>query len=206
MRCLVTAGPTREPIDPVRFLSNRSSGRMGYAIAAALRARGHEVILVSGPVALDAPAGVARVSVETARQMLDECLRVWPGCDALFAVAAVADFRPAHAAERKLKRGAGEGGTLELVANPDILAILAQDKQQRLVIGFALESEPGEGEARRKLAAKNLDYICLNGPEAQGAERSTLVLIGRDGSVAAFGPDRKEQLAEALCARVLRAE
>lgn len=204
MRFLVTAGPTREPIDPVRFLSNRSSGRMGYAIAAALAARGHGVALVSGPVALAAPRGVERIDVETAREMLAACEREWPGCDGLFAVAAVADFRPATVSERKLKRGAGEGGTLELVPNPDVLATLAAAKGDRLVVGFALESEPGEAEARRKMADKGLDFVCLNGPEAQGAERSGLLLLGRDGSSARLGPAAKPELAEALCERVLK--
>lgn len=203
MRFLVTAGPTREPIDPVRFLSNRSSGRMGYAIAAALRARGHEVTLVSGPVALAAPAGVEFVSVETAREMLAACERAWPECDGLFAVAAVADFRPAAESPRKLKRSAGEGRTLELVPNPDVLATLAACKGARLVVGFALESEPGEAEARRKLTAKHLDFVCLNGPEAQGATASALRVLGRDGSATTLGPAGKAELAEALCGLVL---
>ncbi len=206
MRCLVTAGPTREPLDPVRFLSNRSSGRMGYAIAAALRARGCEVILVSGPVDLAAPDGVTCVRVETALEMLAACERVWPTCDALFAVAAVADYRPAQASERKLKRAAGEGRVLELVPNPDILATLAKSKGSRLVVGFALESEPGETEARRKLSAKNLDFVCLNGPSAQGSEVSSLLVISRDGKVLSLGPETKKVLAEALCARVLEAQ
>ena len=205
MRFLVTAGPTREPIDPVRFLSNRSSGRMGYAIAAALRARGHAVTLVSGPVALAAPAGVDCVPVETAREMLAACERAWPACDGLFAVAAVADFRPAETSARKLKRAAGEGRSLELVPNPDVLATLASTKGARLAVGFALESEAGEEEARRKLAAKRLDWVCLNGPAAQGAESSALLVLGRDGSRTALGPARKEELAEALCGLVLAA-
>lgn len=203
MRFLVTAGPTREPIDPVRFLSNRSSGRMGYAIAAALRARGHEVTLVSGPVGLAAPPGVTRVEVETAREMLAACARVWPECDGLFAVAAVADYRPAETSASKLKRSAGAGRILELLPNPDVLATLARDKGARLAVGFALESERGEAEARRKLADKNLDFVCLNGPEAQGAEAAALLLLERDGGAFPLGPAPKERLAELLCARVL---
>ncbi|MDA1259151.1 MAG: phosphopantothenoylcysteine decarboxylase [Planctomycetota bacterium] len=203
MRFLVTAGPTREPIDPVRFLSNRSSGRMGYAIAETLRAQGHAVTLVSGPVSLPVPEGVECIRVETALEMLAACQAVWTECDGLFAVAAVADFRPAEASERKLKRSAGEGRVLELVANPDVLAALAAVKGKRLVVGFALESEPGVEEAHRKMSAKHLDYVCLNGPAAQGAEVSTLVVLGRDGSAVVLGPDLKKRLAEALCARVL---
>lgn len=198
MRVLVTAGPTREPLDPVRFLSNRSSGRMGYAIAAALRAEGHEVVLVSGPVELAAPAGVERVQVETALQMLAACERAWPRCDALYAVAAVADYRPASAAADKLKRSAGEGRVLHLVENPDVVATLAASKAGRRVVGFALESRDGEAEARRKMLAKGLDFVCLNGPEAQGAAQAALVLLGRDGARSALGPLPKEELARAL--------
>ncbi len=198
MRFLVTAGPTREPLDPVRYLSNRSSGRMGYSIAEALEAAGHEVVLVSGPVDLAPPAGVERISVESAREMLAACARVWPSCDGLFAVAAVADFRPAEAAPQKLKRSAGDGFTLELVPNPDVLATLAAVKERRLVVGFALETAPGEAEALRKLGTKNLDYVCLNGPEAQGAAFSTLLVLGQDGSRTVLGPAPKRRLAELL--------
>lgn len=203
MRLLVTAGPTREPIDPVRYLSNRSSGRMGYALAAALRAAGHEVALVSGPVALAAPAGVELHRVETALEMLAACQKLWPACAGVFAVAAVADYRPIRYAGRKLKRRAGEGRILELAPNPDILATLAAEKNGRLAVGFALESEDGEMEARRKLEQKNLDFICLNGPEAQGAESSSLVLISRDGARQELGPLPKEELARVLVQKVL---
>ena len=203
MRFLVTAGPTREPLDPVRYLSNRSSGRMGYAIAAALREAGHEVELVSGPVALPAPAGVARHDVETALEMLAACERLWPACDGLFAVAAVADYRPASVSARKLKRAAGEGRTLELVPNPDVLATLAAAKGRRLAVGFALESGDGEAAARGKLETKGLDFVCLNGTEAQGAETASLLLIGRSGLRAMLGPSPKAELARALVRAVL---
>jgi phosphopantothenoylcysteine decarboxylase/phosphopantothenate--cysteine ligase len=197
-RVLVTAGPTREAIDPVRFLSNRSSGRMGYSVARALRDAGHEVVLVSGPVQLRAPQGVTTLQVESAREMLAACQAEWPRCAALFAIAAVADYRPKQASRQKLKRHAGEGQSLELIANPDIVATLAKRKAGRLVVGFALESQNGEAEARRKLQAKKLDFVALNGPEAQGAETSRLVLIGGDGSRRALGPATKPSLARAL--------
>jgi len=198
MRFLVTAGPTREPLDPVRYLSNRSSGRMGYAIATALREAGHQVVLVSGPVALAAPPGVERHMVETALEMLAVCQRLWPVCDGLFAVAAVADYRPVLCAEHKLKRQAGEGKSLELAPNPDILATLAESKERRLTVGFALESRDGEAEARRKLEQKHLDFICLNGTAAQAAESSSLLLLGRDGTRKVLGPLPKEELARLL--------
>lgn len=197
-RVLVTAGPTVESLDPVRFLSNRSSGRMGYAVARALLARGHEVVLVSGPVSLRAPAGVTHVGVESAREMLQACRAFWDDCDALYAVAAVADYRPKRTARHKLKRHEGEGQVIELTANPDIVRTLARRKQKRLVVGFALESRRGEAEARRKMLAKKLDFVALNGPEAQGAERSSLLVLGRDGSRVALGPATKPSLARGL--------
>lgn len=197
-RVLVTAGPTVEALDPVRFLSNRSSGRMGYAVARALLARGHEVVLVSGPVSLRAPAGVKHVGVESAREMLQACREHWDNCDALYAVAAVADYRPKRAARHKLKRHEGEGQVIELTPNPDIVRTLACSKQERLVVGFALESRRGVAEARRKMEAKKLDFVALNGPEAQGAEQSSLVVLGRDGSRVDLGPAAKASLARGL--------
>jgi phosphopantothenoylcysteine decarboxylase/phosphopantothenate--cysteine ligase len=203
MRFLVTAGPTREAIDPVRYLSNRSSGRMGYAIARALLDAGHEVVLVSGPVALSPPAGAHLEAVESAREMLAACLQHWPGCDAVIAVAAVADYRPAECHGGKLKRRDGEGRTLELLPNPDVLATLAADKGERLAVGFALESEDGERHALDKLRRKNLDFVALNGPEAQGAETSSLLLLGADGSRRPLGPASKPELARALVTAIL---
>lgn len=199
-RVLVTAGPTREPIDPVRFLSNRSSGRMGYGIAQALLDAGHEVILVSGPVQLPAPQGATVVAVETAQEMLAACQQHWPTCDALFAVAAVADYRPAHPADQKLKRHEGEGQHIELVANPDIVATLAREKGSRVVVGFALETQHGEDEALRKMKAKGLDFVALNGADAQGAEASSLLLLSTDGARQFLGPLPKSELACRLVA------
>ena len=198
MQVLVTAGPTREPLDPVRYLTNRSSGRMGYSIARALRDRGDRVILVSGPVKLRPPKGVKVVSVETAREMLAACREHWERSKALVATAAVADFRPAQYSTAKKKRGASEKMRLDLVANPDILATLARRKGSRVVVGFALETGDGSAEARRKLHDKRLDWIALNGPEAQGAERAKLRIFGADGSEQVIGPSRKDALARSL--------
>ncbi|MFQ5749414.1 MAG: phosphopantothenoylcysteine decarboxylase [Planctomycetota bacterium] len=205
MRVLVTAGPTREPLDPVRFLSNRSSGRMGFAVARALRDRGHEVVLVCGPTALEPPSGVECVRIGTATEMLAACREHWPRCQALFAVAAVADWRPARVGARKLKRGAGGACTLELVPNPDILATLAREKGARLAVGFALESGDGREEARRKLREKNLDFLALNGPEAQEAAVSRLWLLDARGGERELGPAPKEELARGLLEAVLPA-
>ena len=201
VRVLVTAGPTREPLDPVRYLSNRSSGRMGYAVAAALLEAGHEVVLVSGPSALPAPSGATLRRVETAEEMLAACKEHWPDCGALIAVAAVSDYRPAQASASKLKRGA-EARSLELIPNPDILATLAREKGDRLAVGFALESGDGRQEAQRKIQDKCLDFIALNGPEAQGAHAASLLVLGADGSERALGPAPKERIAIELVAAV----
>ncbi|RMH05202.1 MAG: phosphopantothenoylcysteine decarboxylase [Planctomycetota bacterium] len=201
MRLLVTAGPTREDLDPVRFLSNRSSGRMGYALAAALRDLGHQVILISGPVERPAPAGVERVAVWSAREMLAACRRRWPEADGLAAVAAVADYRPARRARGKLKRRPGEPIRLDLVPNPDIVATLARRKGRRRVLGFALESGRGLERARRKLVEKNLDWIALNGPEAQDADQAEILLLDAIGVPLAIGPAPKAELARELAQR-----
>lgn len=203
-RFLLTAGPTVEAIDPVRFLSNRSSGRMGYALAASLQQRGHEVILVSGPVHLPAPEGVRRIMVESALEMLAACEAEWPQCEAVIGVAAVADYRPKQAGEQKMKRTEGEGLTLELEPNPDILKTLASQKGARLAIGFALETQNAEAEAQRKRTAKNLDYLILNGAEAQGSEASEVVLFGADATRHPLGPAPKAVLADALLDIILQ--
>jgi phosphopantothenoylcysteine decarboxylase/phosphopantothenate--cysteine ligase len=200
-RFLVTAGPTREAIDPVRYLSNRSSGKMGYAICDALIASGHQVVLVSGPTSLTAPASVDFVAVESALEMLDACQQHWGRCDAMFAVAAVSDYRPASTHEQKMKR-VEDSLSLELVANPDIVKLLAADKGQRLVIGFALESENGLQHARDKMVSKNLDFVCLNTPQAQGADVSELTLIS-DTAQWLLGPCSKPSLATKLVEAIL---
>lgn len=194
-RYLITAGPTREAIDPVRFLSNRSSGRMGYALAQDLASRGHEVMLVSGPVSLACPEGVRRIQVESALEMLESCIQEWPFCDGVIGVAAVADYRPKQISSQKLKRQAGEDLVLELEPNPDILATLASTKGQRLAVGFALETHNAEAEALRKMSAKHLDYLILNGVEAQGATSSKVELFHCKGERVVLGPADKKQLA-----------
>lgn len=197
-RFLVTAGPTREALDPVRYLSNRSSGRMGYAIAAALLELGHSVDLVSGPVSIAAPSGAQLIEVESALEMLEAARKCWPHCDGIFGVAAVADYRPADLSVSKLKRQAGEPITLELTPNPDILATLAAEKAGRLAVGFALEGDHMEQEALRKLQAKNLDFVALNGIAAQGAVESAITLFdGTDGRWR-LGPAEKSELARQL--------
>ena len=162
MNVLVTAGPTREFLDPVRFISNRSSGKMGYALAAAARGAGHCVVLVSGPVALPPPRGVTVVPVITAREMLAVLRRHVSACDVLVMAAAVADWRPRRAGRRKLKKRAGPP-RIAWEATPDILQTLAPRKRPGQVFcGFAAETHGLAREARRKLRAKKLDVIAAN--------------------------------------------
>lgn len=158
---LITAGPTREPLDPVRFLSNRSSGRMGFGLAAETAARGARTILVAGPVHLPTPPGVERRDVETALEMQAEVERHAPQADLVVMTAAVADFRPVAPASQKLKKRAGKPA-IELQANPDILAGLAQLAPEAVRVGFAAETRDLESEAARKLAAKGVDFIVGN--------------------------------------------
>ncbi len=164
---LVSAGPTEEPIDAVRFLSNRSSGKMGYAVAEVARELGAKVILVSGPTALDAPAGVERVAVRTAEEMRAAVLSRSEGADIVVMAAAVADYRVAEPSAGKLKRTGPR--TVELLPNPDILAELGSDKRGRFLVGFALEVESCMANASKKLETKQADLIVLNNPMDAGS-------------------------------------
>ncbi len=182
-RAVVTAGPTVEAIDPVRLLTNRSSGKQGYAIARALAQLGAEVTLVSGPTGLPAPAGVNRIDVESARDMLAACQSALPADVAVF-VAAVADWRPDEAFGVKLKKGKDGPPSLHLVENPDILATLAASGPQRptLVVGFAAETNDVEDHARAKLARKGCDWIIANDvsqPGVMGGEENAVLLISK---------------------------
>ncbi|KCZ91330.1 bifunctional phosphopantothenoylcysteine decarboxylase/phosphopantothenate--cysteine ligase CoaBC [Hyphomonas jannaschiana] len=184
--CVVTAGPTREPLDPVRFLSNHSSGRQGYAIAGALAAEGARVTLVSGPVAIDPPHGVDLVKVETARQMLKAVEEALPA-DVFVSVAAVADWRPARAATKKLKiKGAGSATpSMELAENPDILRTISNKRKHRpsLVIGFAAETNDVEEHAAAKLKRKGCDWIVANdvSGDVMGGTENEIALVTQDG-------------------------
>ena len=160
-RILVSAGPTREALDPVRFLSNASSGKMGYALAEACRDLGAAVTLVSGPVSLAAPAGVDLVRVESAEAMLKACTKAFAACHAFVACAAVADFRPLAAAPQKVKKS-GAQRLLRLAPNPDILLTLSKSKGKRILVGFAAETEALLANAKKKLAAKRLDLLVAN--------------------------------------------
>ncbi|MEG1662120.1 MAG: bifunctional phosphopantothenoylcysteine decarboxylase/phosphopantothenate--cysteine ligase CoaBC, partial [Clostridiales bacterium] len=166
-KILVTAGPTYEYLDPVRFIGNRSSGKMGYAMAEAARNAGAEVCLISGPTALAAPRGIRCVPVVAAEEMYQACLKEYPTTNIVIMAAAVADYRPADYLTHKIKKG--EEQMLRLTANPDILATLGKDKGDRLLIGFAAETDNVVAYARRKLQQKNLDMIIANNVGESGA-------------------------------------
>ena len=203
-RVLVTAGPTYERIDSVRFIGNYSSGKMGFALAEALARRGTEVELVTGPTALKCQNPlIHRTDVESAREMYAAATSLFGGCQAAILSAAVADYRPEHAADHKLKKQGSEGMTLTLVQNPDILATLGKMKQplQRL-IGFALETDNEEHNARVKLEKKNLDYIVLNSLRDAGAgfgvDTNRVTIIGRDGTLHRTPLMSKSQVADEI--------
>jgi phosphopantothenoylcysteine decarboxylase/phosphopantothenate--cysteine ligase len=201
-RVLVTAGPTREYVDPVRYLSNESSGLMGFEIARAAAERGDEVVLVAGPVHQPTPEGVTRVDVVSARDMLAALQEHFPACDVLFMAAAVADWRPKRrlAGKWRKKDGGTETATLELVKNPDLLATLGRRKGERLVVGFALETGNGRRRALAKMRRKNTDYVVLNDASALGATRTTVTVLGRDGSERAIAGRTKAYVAAQLVA------
>jgi len=169
VRVLVTAGSTRESLDPVRYLTNRSSGKMGYALAEEAALRGAEVTLVSGPANLHAPEGIHLHQVLTASEMRDTVMQQWDQNDILIMAAAVADYSPDHTADQKIKKSQ-ETWQLSLHRTPDILAEAAAQKGDRFVVGFALETQDGLRQAKDKLTQKNLDLICLNNPLEEGCD------------------------------------
>jgi phosphopantothenoylcysteine decarboxylase/phosphopantothenate--cysteine ligase len=203
-RVVVTAGPTHEPIDPVRFLGNRSTGKMGFAIAARAARRGAEVTLIAGPTSLPTPSGVTRVDVETALQMREATLARVGGAALVVMTAAVADYRPATAATEKLKKDAlGESPALALTQNPDILRELAG--RAPVVVGFAAETEDVERHAAEKLRDKGCDLIVANDVSERGSgfgsDTNRVVLLGRDGSVERLPQLAKDDVADRILDR-----
>jgi len=204
---LITAGPTCEDLDPVRYLSNRSSGKMGYAVAEAAARRGAKVSLVSGPVNLEIPAGVGRVAVRTAEEMRHAVLERLPESTIVIFAAAVADYRPVETQTEKMKRNR-EPLTIHLEPTPDILAEAAQTKGDRLIVGFAAETEHVAENARKKLAAKNADLIVANDVTAEGAgfdhDTNIVTLFSRDGRDLALPKLSKSAVAQRILDEVLR--
>jgi phosphopantothenoylcysteine decarboxylase/phosphopantothenate--cysteine ligase len=204
---VVTAGPTCEDVDPVRYITNRSSGKMGYAVAEAAARRGAKVFLVSGPVTLDTPAGVERIDVRTAEGMRRAVSERFPSSTIAIFAAAVADYRPAEAQPQKIKR-LKEPMTLRLEPTPDILAEAAQAKGDRLIVGFAAETDQVADNARKKLAAKNADLIVANDVTAEGAgfdhDTNIVTLFSRDGRDLALPKLSKSEVAQRILDEVLR--
>jgi phosphopantothenoylcysteine decarboxylase/phosphopantothenate--cysteine ligase len=204
-KVLVTAGPTYEPIDPVRFIGNRSSGKMGFALAAAAAQRGAEVTLISGPVSLRTPRNVRRIDVETAREMADAVEKEFPSTELLVMSAAVADYAPKTAATQKIKREQSGSMTIDLVSNPDILRAAGERKTHQTIIGFALETDNGMEHARKKLAAKHLDMIVLNNALEEGAgfgtDTNAVTLIMPAGEPESIPVQPKIDIAHHILAR-----
>jgi phosphopantothenoylcysteine decarboxylase/phosphopantothenate--cysteine ligase len=200
---LVTAGGTREPLDPVRFLGNRSSGRQGYALARAAIARGAEVTVVAANVALPDPAGAKVIRVGTAGEMRDAVRAAAISADAVIMVAAVADFRPATTSQTKIKKTGAEPEPVALVRNPDILAELAHDRPRpgQVVVGFAAETDDVLANGRAKLAAKGADLLVVNevgDGRGFGTTDNAATLLGADGSVVDVPMGSKDRLADAI--------
>lgn len=199
-RILVTAGPTHEPIDPVRFIGNRSSGKMGFAIANELAAQGADVLLVTGPVSnLSLSSGIERINVETAAEMAEASKKHWPDCHAAICAAAVSDFRPAQKHNRKIKKE-GFSGLLEMEPTEDILAALgASKKDGQVLVGFALETDDTIANARKKLTEKNADMIALNSLRdegvAFGSEKNKITLLVKSGEIFSFELKSKQAVA-----------
>ena len=203
---VVTAGPTCEDLDPVRYLTNRSSGKMGYALAEAAARRGARVFLISGPTRLDSPQGVEFISVRSTKQMQAAITEHLPQATAVIMAAAVADYRPVTLETKKMKRGEGRV-TLELEPTPDILAGIARDKGERIVVGFAAETDHVAEHARAKLESKQADVIVANDVTAEGAgfdhETNVITLYSRDGSEKAFPRMPKIDAAHRILDRIL---
>ncbi|MBM82368.1 MAG: flavoprotein [Planctomycetaceae bacterium] len=197
MRVLITAGPTREYLDDVRYLSNSSSGRMGYAVAESLIAAGHEVVLVSGPVEIPIPSGCKIHQVETTSEMRDACVNHFPNCDGVIAAAAVCDYKPRERIQGKIAK-TGDGISIEMIETDDVLAELGRTKDQRWVVGFALEAENQRANALQKLRAKNCDVVVLNSPTAIGSDTNQVELIDRNGDVVAEWSGSKQDVADRL--------
>jgi phosphopantothenoylcysteine decarboxylase/phosphopantothenate--cysteine ligase len=206
-KVLVTAGPTRENVDPVRYLTNRSSGKMGYAVAEAAARRGAHVILVSGPTSLEAPVGVERVDVRSAEEMHRAVVEKVAECSIAIFAAAVADYRPADPNGQKIKR-TNESMNISLEPTPDILASAARNKGERLIVGYAAETDHVAENARKKLAAKNADLMVANDVTAEGAgfdhETNVVTLFARDGRDLALPRMSKSEVAHRILDEVVR--
>ena len=198
MRVIVTAGPTREPIDSVRFITNASSGKMGYACAAAAAAAGHEVTLISGPTHLGPPPNCRLVRIVTVEQLQAALEARFAACDALIMSAAVGDFTVAQPSATKLPR-AGGPVTITLVPTPDILAGLGRRRRaDQVLVAFAVEDGADQDKARREMLAKNADFVVVNSPAAMAADDSEACILGREGLALPWARRDKRSLADEI--------
>jgi phosphopantothenoylcysteine decarboxylase/phosphopantothenate--cysteine ligase len=199
IKVLVTAGPTVEDIDPIRFISNRSSGKMGYAVAQTAFQRGAEVCLVSGPTNIKAPAGINLIQVRSAAQMKEAVLGLYPNIDIVVKAAAVADYRPAEPAAQKIKKK-NESANLQLIPTEDILELLGREKKHQILVGFAAETEHLLDFAREKLIRKNLDLLVANDVSADvfGADSATVHILARTGETVTLPEQSKVSIANKL--------
>lgn len=208
LKILVSAAGTREPIDPVRFVGNRSSGKMGYAVARVAALRGADVTLVSGPSALVPPDNVKIVQVETTRQMLEACFKVYPDVDVVIMAAAVADYRPRDVAEQKIKKKNDDALTVVMDKNPDILKSLGSEKKHQFLVGFAAETQNLVANAQEKVQKKNLDMIVANDVTMAGAgfnaDTNVVKFLYPDGKVEELAKMSKDEVANELLNRVMQ--
>ena len=197
-RILITSGPTRQYLDPVRYLTNASSGRMGAALAAASIEAGHEALIVSGPVDVEYPAGAEVIPVVSTEEMLDACLDVFPECDGLIGVAAPSDYRPVMVAPEKIRKTGGPL-TIHLIETPDDVARMGDIKGTQWMVAFALETEDERMRALQKLERKSCDLIVVNGPGAMHAPDTGVEVIDAAGEVLASFSGGKEQVGRDIC-------
>jgi phosphopantothenoylcysteine decarboxylase/phosphopantothenate--cysteine ligase len=191
-RILITSGPTRQYLDPVRFLTNASSGRMGAALAEAAIGAGHQVVIVSGPVEVAYPAEAEVINILSTEEMLENCLNIFPDCDGLIAAAAPCDYRPKAVAKHKIRK-TGDALSLELLETPDVVASLSKIKNRQWMVAFALETEDKHLRAMQKLERKSCDLIIVNGPEAVHAVETSVEILDAAGEVvAAFSGGKRE--------------
>ena len=202
-RILITSGPTRQYLDPVRYLTNASSGRMGAALAAAVIEAGHEAVVVSGPVDVEYPAACRVRRVLSTEEMLAACLDLFPACDGLIAAAAPSDYKPAAVSPSKIRKTGGPL-VLELVETPDVVAALAARKSKQWIVVFALETEDAHIQAIQKLERKNCDLVVVNGPGAIHAAETTVDVLDRTGEVLLSAAGEKGEVARRLLAVVER--
>lgn len=196
-RILITSGPTRQYLDPVRYLTNASSGRMGAALAAAVIEAGHEAVVVSGPVDITYPQQAEIVSVQSTEDMLEACLKIFPACDGLIAAAAPCDYRPVTVARHKIRK-TGDPLKLQLLETPDVVATLGATKNAQWMVAFALETEDPRMRAMQKLERKNCDLIVVNGLRAVHAPDTQVEILDASGRVAATFAGSKQEVARRI--------